>query len=129
MEPKPEQHPFERDLHELSRTIESKQYPEQGREAVHRAVGEQLYPEKSTTTSSQSPARKPSVTDPLPSYATDLPEEAKNKAESLLSLALSKGLMKAVAQAKKTDPLTMDLFHDAITDTLYGELQKRGLLK
>lgn len=136
MEPKIEPSPIEREIHQLSEEIKEKNYPEEGREAVHRAIGEKLYPEgqpsgATTPLRPSAPERPPApnLANPLPTYAQALPKEATRRAEELLALAFQAGILKAVNEVRKEDPLTMNIFHGAITDKLYGEFQRRGLMK
>lgn len=71
-------------------------------------------------------AVKPS---PLPSYASTVDPQSRLRAEELLDLAWHKGLRAAVKDVKKESPIVMDLFHDAITERMYDEFKKRGILK
>ena len=66
--------------------------------------------------------------DPLPTYAKDFPDDQKIKVEKLLDFAWHKGLSAAIKKVKKEDPLTIDMFHDAITDKLYEEFKRRKIL-
>ena len=42
---------------------------------------------------------------------------------------MHKGIEKAAAEAKKSNPYVLDAFHDALVEKLYPELQRRGVLK
>ncbi|TSC89086.1 MAG: Uncharacterized protein G01um10143_467 [Parcubacteria group bacterium Gr01-1014_3] len=64
----------------------------------------------------------------LPSYTQNAPEEVRLKIEKLIDLAWHKGIWRAVQEAKNSDPLTLDALHDALTDKIYEEFKKRGLL-
>ncbi len=66
---------------------------------------------------------------PLPAYASDAPAETKLEVEYLLDIAFHKGIAKAAAEAKKSNPFVLDAFHDALAGKLYPELQKRGIVK
>ncbi len=128
---------LEAEIHELAREAPR----ESGgagisREAIHRTIEQKLYaPTEEPTTLGQSGAEKqnppvlPGDTSTLPSYATTLPADAKLEAEQLLDLAWHKGIAHALRKVRQSDPLTMDLFHDAIVEKLYVEFKKQGLLK
>ncbi len=58
----------------------------------------------------------------------DIPDDQKIKVEKLLDFAWHKGLSAAIKKVKKEDPLTIDMFHDAITDKLYEEFKRRKIL-
>lgn len=105
------------------------------RETIRESMGERIYgsplpPERISEATPQRPsAAPPQSAGPLPRYASDAPAEVKLKAEELLELAWHKGISAAVKEARKADPLTMDIFHDAITEKLFEEFIKRGILK
>jgi len=63
--------------------------------------------------------------------STDLdnaPPEAKLEVEYLLDMALHEGIEKANGEASKSSPFVLDAFHDILTDRLYPELKKRGIV-
>lgn len=66
--------------------------------------------------------------DALPSYVKDADEETQARVEHLLSLVFSDGIEKAVREAERASPFSIDAFHDALIDKLYDELKKRGVL-
>lgn len=66
---------------------------------------------------------------PLPDYAKDAPAEVKLEVEYLCDLALRKGIAAAVSESEKSPYFVQDVFHDALAGKLYGELQKRGIVK
>jgi hypothetical protein len=123
---------LEQEIKELAETIRARHETssEKGREAVKSVMEERIYG------SPLPPKQMPSVTDPnaargtktLPGYAAQFPPEVKMRAEELIDLAWHKGISAAVKKVKKTDALTMDLFHDAITEKLYAEFKKRKIL-
>ena len=49
--------------------------------------------------------------------------------ERLVGVTFSEGLFSALAEARKRPPFVEDAFHDALTDKLLPELQKRGILR
>lgn len=123
---------LEQEIQELSREIRDKGNVEQAREIIKSRVAEKMYgsmPPTSQGVAAQPQKPKPKSSGPLPNYAQDLPAEVKLNVEGLLDLAWHKGINAAVKKVKKSDALTMDLFHDAITEKLYNEFKVRGLLK
>ena len=66
---------------------------------------------------------------PLPDYAKDAPAEVKLEIEYLCDVALRKGIAAAISESKKSPYFVQDAFHDALAGKLYGELQKRGIVK
>ena len=122
---------LERDILELSKELKTFSAPEITKETIRQVLGERIYqsPLPPTPEELKAPTPSPKQTSPLPKYAEDLPAEARLKAEELIDLAWHKGIIRAVKEVRKTDPLTMDVFHDAITEKLYQEFKKRGLLK
>lgn len=66
--------------------------------------------------------------DALPSYAKDADEKTRERVERLLSLAFQSGIENAAREAERSDPFSLDAFHDALTDKLYDELKKRGII-
>ncbi len=64
----------------------------------------------------------------LPAYANDLPREQKLRVEQLVEIALHQGLAAAVTSAKKSDPIILDVLHDALAGRLYGLMKERGVI-
>jgi hypothetical protein len=123
---------FEEEIKELSREVEKQGTPEAPKEAIRAVIGEKLYQggsEKLPSGVSAPSAQAAPSTGPLPAYASDVPPEIRLKAEKLIEQVFHKGLMRSIKEVKKSDPLVMDLFHDAITERLYSEFKKRGILK
>lgn len=122
---------LERDILELSKELNAPGEQESSKETIKKILGERIYqsPLPPTPEELKPPPISPKKVTPLPRYAEDLPAQARLKAEELIDLAWHKGIMKAIKEVRKTDPLTMDVFHDAITEKLYQEFKKRGLLK
>lgn len=130
MEQKFEHSALERDIQELSREVKEAGSAERAKDIIKTSVARKIYGPGVIPKPSASPMPpSPSLGSPLPNYAQDLPAEVKLRVENLLDLAWHKGLNAAVREVKKGDPLTMDLFHDAITEKLYSEFKARGLLK
>ncbi len=65
----------------------------------------------------------------LPDYAQSASPEVKLEIEALVGAAFTKGVVEAAQEASKSSAFVLDAFHDALTDKLYPELQKRGILK
>jgi len=63
------------------------------------------------------------------SYLNDLDEVTEANIGDLLDKVFSTGLAKTLKLAKQLSPLELDAFHDTLTDRLYDELSKRGLIK
>ena len=66
--------------------------------------------------------------DALPEYAKDADEKTQERVERCLALVFSDGIEKAAREAGRSDPFSIDAFHDALTDKLCDELKKRGIL-
>lgn len=133
MEPKfePLHRSIEQEIAKLSAEIQRGRIesPDAQREAVRRAVGErigQIAPPSAQPAAKQSSGPQSPV---LPKYMQDAPAAAKLEVERLIDFAFHKGLMAAVDKAKKDSPYLLDAFHDALTDKLYGEMKKRGIIK
>ena len=122
---------LERDILELSKELNAPNAPEANKETIKQILGEKIYqsPLPPTPEAERPPPLPQRQTSPIPKYAESLPAEARLRAEELIDLAWHKGVIKAIKEVRKTDPLTMDIFHDAVTEKLYQEFKKRGLLK
>lgn len=68
------------------------------------------------------------ATSTLPKYADAQDPAIKNTVEHLVMLTLHKGLDEGINFARKEDPFILDLYHDALADTLHEELKKRKLI-
>ena len=66
--------------------------------------------------------------DSLPSYAAQMPDDAKVQVEHLVALTLEKGIGAGMAHAKSLDPFAMDAFHDALSEKLISVLKEKQLL-
>lgn len=65
----------------------------------------------------------------LPTYVVSAPAATKLDVEHLLTLAFRDGIIKASAEAAKSNPFVLDAFHDALAGKLYPELKKRGIVE
>ena len=104
------------------------------RDAVREALKERVYTHTPTAASASSPntlAPSPSSQQSkiLPRYLEDAPNDVKLKVEELVDTAYHKGIIEAVKMARKGGPLVLDGFHDALTDRVYEDLKKRGIIK
>jgi len=120
---------FEKDIEELSRIVRE-QEPDLTKEALRSALGQKIYPQAATPTAPtpKEPAAGSSTKQFLPSYIQSESPEIRMEVERLIDTAWHKGIRAAV-KAAKNNPLLLDAFHDALTDKLYDEFQKRGLIK
>ena len=65
----------------------------------------------------------------LPSYLNvDTDEKIKKEVEKLITVVLKEGLEKGLKLAKKKSAFVEDAFHDALTEKLLPELEKRGII-
>ncbi len=73
-------------------------------------------------------ADKQGQNDGLASYATDAPQDAKQKTENLIQFTFEHGLSAGLSKALHEDPFILDLYHDTLTEKLYNEMKNRNLL-
>ena len=107
------------------------------RELVKSALGERISNTvpKNTGTSSTSTvavATSSGTATPPPagkSYLDFIDEESRLEIEKLVSTVFEKGLDNTLKSLEYETPFIIDAFHDVLTDKLYGELKKRGILK
>lgn len=118
---------LEQDIKRLSVVMKERGLAEKGKEGLKTIVKEQISKPTEAATPTQPPA-PPVSSVTLPSYMDRETDLAKLKVEKLLDLAWHKGIQKASEEARNSGPLILDAFHDALTDKLYNELKKRGLL-
>ncbi len=71
---------------------------------------------------------KPQADLNLPAYLKDSPEEIKQRVEYLISETFKKGIERTANDAQKFGPFILDAYHDALTDKLYEELQRRKII-
>lgn len=125
---------LEKDIERLAK--EAGEYKEQNKiekidESVLKAIIGNRLPPKPVTVNYQDggEAEKQSETpDIFPNYLKKESPEVKLKVEELVGVAFSRGIDKAVEEARKSDPFILDAFHDVLTAKLYDELKKRNLL-
>ena len=121
---------IEAEIVELSKAIHEQGIVESSKEALRAAIGEKLSKLPPITQAESRPPQIPSNPAPssLPSYASQVSSQAQMKAEQLLDMAVHKGIVTAMRHARGSDPLTMKLFHDAITEKLYEKFKAQGLI-
>ena|SRR3989344_4408264 len=124
----PDFHPaLERDIERLSTEIgRHLERPE-----MKGASGREVVKESLKTMGASATAPAPAAKDDesaLPAYLKDEPAQVKLRVEQLLDVAFHKGLTAAVKEARRAGPFVIDAFHDALTDKLYPELKKRGMI-
>lgn len=113
---------LEKEIQELRKEVESyrARVPDE-RAAVHRVVGERVQQEKRMA------GVHPSAI--VPHYITLNHPELRLQVEQLIDRAWHQGLSHTLKEARKSGMIILDAFHDALTDKLYDEFQKRGLFK
>ncbi len=120
----PEHLTIEQDIAAISTDLKARKIEkEASREDIKSAVGTRI--EAVSLAQSAAPQSQSSS---LPQYAQNAPEGIRLKIEKLIDLAWHKGIWRAVQEAKSGDPLIIDALHDALTDKIYDEFKKRGLL-
>lgn len=119
---------LEKDIERLAAEIKGRiapETPEVRRETVKEVLGEKIYSVTQSQLSKMDDATESSV---LPDYLQKETVEVKLKVEQLVDVAWHNGIAAAANEAKKIGPFYVDALHDALTDKLYGEFKKRGLL-
>lgn len=101
------------------------------RETVKQAIIAAVPPPLPTPTpAKEDPLPSTPTTDAnLPAYLSAESPEVKAEVARLVTLALHDGIAVAVADAAKKSPFVLDALHDALTDKLLPELERRGILK
>lgn len=64
----------------------------------------------------------------LPDYLKDSPAEIKLQVEKLINSVFHQGIEKAAQQASQAGAFILDAFHDALTDKLHEELNRRKMI-
>lgn len=82
-------------------------------------------PDPSNGTSTIAPQSKS-----LPNYlqAKDADINAKHEVTVLIDIAFKHGIARAISEAKRHPAFVIDAFHDALTDHLLPEFEKRGIV-
>ncbi len=129
MEPNMEQPKIEQDIENLAKAIQEKGLSEKGREALKSVLLEKTSAPQPVAQAPVVPVTPKKDTGNLPNYMAAEPAELKQKVEVLIASAWKHGIKAAAKEASAAGPMMLDAFHDALTDKLYSELKKRGLLK
>lgn len=122
---------LEREIKELSLDLKNKSIAEK-RETIKNSLAKKIELSSAPTTQSSSALPQQTATahssSILPPYAANLPEELQLKVEKLVDMAWHKGIDAAIAEARKSGPMVVDMLHDSLTGKIYDEMEKRGLL-
>lgn len=109
--------------------VEGKAPPERElfSETFRETYGESLSPKTSTLPSASAPSLPP---DELAKHASSLAtQEREEQMESLIAIALSKGVAAAADVARRATPWLMDELHDRLCDRYYQHLIASRQLK
>ncbi|MBI3633767.1 MAG: hypothetical protein HY226_05775 [Candidatus Vogelbacteria bacterium] len=135
---------IEAEIAELSQKIAEKRkilelgaHVVEERDLVKAVVGEKIsntVPQAQATTAAATTTQQttPVVvvkTDDGKSYLDFLDPESRGIVERLVEDVFSKGMQKTFKELEFEEPYIIDAFHDVLTDKLYIELKKRGILK
>ena len=96
------------------------------REVLKESIKSLFPPEKRTASESGRPESNEAN---LPAYLRESDPAVKDLIQSLIAVAYRDGPAAAVAAASKHGDFILDAFHDALTEKLYPELVRRGLIK
>lgn len=134
---------IEAEIAELSQKIadkrkmlESGAHIVEERDLVKAAVAEQInntVPKATQTTTSTTTSTQPVVQAATNSnngknYLDFLDPESRQIVEQLVEDVFTKGMEKTFKELEFQEPFIIDAFHDVLTDKLYMELKKRGIL-
>lgn len=126
---------LEKDFEKLTTAIGERHLMEKAplpeKEIVKKSFGIFVPPPAPAPAAAASQTEEKSESPFLPQYLQDdgAEPEVEKKIESLIDLALAKGLAEACNAARREKPFVMDAFHDALADKLIPELKKRGVIK
>jgi len=129
--PEFEHQALERDIAKLAGELKEHQ-PEETK--INRAAVKQVLhghfhapdPNSAPAPASEPPQKTSPV---LPNYLGNAPADIRFQIEKLIDFAWHKGIFAAIKAARKSNPLVIDAFHDALIDKVYDELKKQGHLK
>lgn len=135
---------IEAEIFELSQKIaEKRRELEAGkgiveeREIIKLALGEKIsntVPQTNAVTSDTTntavrPTTSGGAVPTSKSYLDYLDEESRAIVEQLVESVFTNGLEKTLKGLEMQEPFIIDAFHDVITDKIYDELKKRGVVK
>lgn len=116
--------------------------PASDKDKIHAALKEQIG--ELLPSSAGASATDPATQVPLPtvapaqvkkagsggkSYLDAVDDATVAKVNGYIAKVFSNGIQATLREVIEQDPFVLDVFHDALTDKLYGELKARGLAK
>lgn len=124
---------FEGDVEQLRQNItEKKNSPEYKNSSDKELIRQVIQPAAQKTNVSlpnvaSQPNDQPNV---IPGYLQNSSDEIKKQVNGWVEKVFQNGLARTVEEikGKYDDPFFLDAFHDALTDKLYDELKKRGMI-
>lgn len=141
---------LEKDLTRLTASIEAERGQEgehvaqSGRELVKNSLEsmaksesaeterlpEEISQKPITSVEVQTVTSPPSQEEFLPAYlrGNQNDPEVQQEVRRLIEMVFEGGLLKAMREIKKHPPFVQDAFHDALTDVLLPELERRGIV-
>jgi len=124
---------LERDIRALEERLQSLKTAEQAvqpKEIVREHLAQRVYGPAGRPTPPAAPAPAIPVKDNphLPGYMKTSSDEDRFVVEKLIDIAWHKGIDAAVKEAEGESVFMLDALHDALTDKLYADFKKRGLI-
>lgn len=124
---------LERDIRVLEARLQSLKTEQQKvspREAVKEHLASRIYgaAAKPAAPVPAAPSAPPADNPVFPAYMKQWSDEDKFVAEKLIDIAWHKGIDAAVREAEGEGAFMLDAFHDALTDKLYEDFKRRGLI-
>jgi len=114
---------------------------EDARDKVHLALKEKIseilpqgVPASTTDDTTQVPVAMPVKTMQKgqvgsKSYLDNIDDATVAKVNGYIAKVFQNGIKATLREVIEQDPFVLDVFHDALTDKLYGEMKARGLVK
>lgn len=125
---------LEADIRRLSQEVKDKKsLPEHKNTSERELLKQALYPHVQNYTQNTPASITPDDAakvemEVLPDYLKDSPDDIKLKVEELVDVAFKRGIEKGADEARKYGPFIFDAYHDAITDKVYEEMEKRKMI-
>ena len=120
---------------EKRKQLESSSGVVEERELVKSAIAEKLstaVPQSApvaTTTATQQAVQAAVAVSGGKSYLDTLDPDSRLVVEGLIESVFTKGMTATFKMLEMEEPYIIDAFHDVLTDKLYSELKKRGIIK